>query len=300
MAFSLSQLTALIAKSLGPVCEDGVWRHSDNEFAPLRLSNLRCSCPPPPLSGGGPTLPLQQLDWAEVAAQYAEHPSVRPLLAFHEHSEEHPLPDELLSSLPAGQRSDASSTERLYWQLVCTSKCEAVHMGIALALRLLSVELTLWSDSRHGSEPIVDVGLVSADRVAPFERMVGVIRDAVEISAGRKVRLREGAELPQRPKKGGCAHRVLWLKTASGRQLLADFTGAQFGIDELLPATRTPFWCAPVDEVQARFGLRPRPNAGGSFMREALPLGIFDDRSIMRSVLHTRDGVLRQVRAAMS
>ena len=56
-------------------------------------------------------------------------------------------------------------------------------MGIALALRLLSVELTLWSDSRHGSEPIVDVGLVSADRVAPFERMVGVIRDAVEISA---------------------------------------------------------------------------------------------------------------------
>ena len=50
---------------------------------------------------------------------------------------------------------------------------------------------------------------------------------------------------PVRPAShGGCVHQLVWLCTEDGNEFVMDFTGPQYGVDDELQATGTPFWCA--------------------------------------------------------
>ena len=43
----------------------------------------------------------------------------------------------------------------------------------------------------------------------------------------------------------------MWCRTAAGRELVLDFTGPQYGEDDRLEATGTPFWSARLPERRA-------------------------------------------------
>eukprot|EP00966_Prymnesium_polylepis_P252268 5832280-Prymnesium_polylepis.1 len=178
-------------------------------------------------------------------------------------------------------------------------------MALALCLRRLNGALALTDD--RGVE-FVGYGLQSADRTEPFTRHVSVPLAAARVQTGgggRRARLLfEGdASVPDSPRAAGVSHRLLWLQAADGREIVADFTGPQYGIEDRLPETATPFWCAAVvrslggtRSIDPRFGLRLR-GPPAAFCGERLPAGVFDLRAHMNVTLRIRDsvlGVLRQ------
>ena len=284
---SIPEFAALVARALGPTRDatTGEWVHTNSDRAPLSLDFLRGTSPPSPLGKSSVLAITDAIDCSSLKDPYDGTPAL-PHAVFLESTGERTLPTEFLPG-------DPKVSERLFWRLVCTDQCEAVHMGVALAVRILWDNLTLMDEGT----PIVDFGLVSADRTAPFARHIPLMKvdcDAAPSSDGR-TKLWTRTPPPGPAKPGGCAHRVLWLRTADGRQKLADFTGAQFGIDERLPATATPFWSAGVELLVSRvscYGLTPRPNAV-SFIGVSLPLGIFDSRPQMVAALRVRDRILR-------
>ena len=135
----------------------------------------------------------------------------------------------------------------------------------------------------------------------PFVRHVKLPRAAahVERLGARRLRLRfDDGAIPDAPRAAGGSHRLLWFQTADGRELVADFTGPQYGIEDRIEETATPFWCAQVRrmadgsrEIDPRFGLKLR-GAAAAFCGEQLPPGVFDLRGHMNVTLRIRDSVL--------
>lgn len=274
----LDEFADAVARAIGPALgADGAWQHPACD-RPILSLDYRRHC-----SG--------VVECAEVASQYFGTSLTRPRLVLLEDSPTRTLPDELD---PTATRAES---EQLFWRLVCTDQCEAVHMGVALALRIFSAELALTIDGKV----VENIGLVSCERTEPFTRHIVARREDCEVSGGGSsgstvVRFDEG-KAPRPPKKrGGVAHRVLWFKSG-GRQVLADFTGPQYGLEDRLEASGTPFYRVDVEDVERRFGLTPIPGCGGSFLGEALPLGIFDEKQQMCASLRVRDAVLEQLQA---
>ena len=158
------------------------------------------------------------------------------------------LPHELL---PRG--SNESESEQLYWRLTSTDSCEALHTGVLLTLRALVRLRQLHVCDGHGS-PIVAFGMVNARRVDPFTRHIMVPRagckvdppartaDDVKATTSRSCPRVRFAEAPREAAHGGAMHQLVWCCTATGREYVMDFTGPQYGIDDRLPTTGTPFW----------------------------------------------------------
>ena len=184
-------------------------------------------------------------------------PNARAALVFVETSAKPVLPHELLRD-----GGDAAAAERLYWQLVSTDSCEAVHTGALLTLRaLVGHGLAVRDDAHADRSPIVEFGMVNAVRLAPFTRhiMVPLAGTTVEVprtttttptttrtlppphaspaSASTHARPRANgraskarvrfAEAPRDAAHGGAMHQLVWCRTASGRELVFDLTGPQ-------------------------------------------------------------------------
>uniref|UniRef100_A0A7S4F118 Uncharacterized protein n=1 Tax=Chrysotila carterae TaxID=13221 RepID=A0A7S4F118_CHRCT len=62
------------------------------------------------------------------------------------------------------------------------------------------------------------------------------------IDGAAQAAMSDAAPPEQRRTEDGSLHQLLWMRTCSGVEVVADFTGPQYGIDERLHATDTPFW----------------------------------------------------------
>ncbi|KAL1523910.1 hypothetical protein AB1Y20_018829 [Prymnesium parvum] len=324
-SLSLLQLAALAARGLGAVRTAGVWRY-DSARPPMALW-LRVLSPPPELSEAakprrGDTIPLRVdalpdgvLEAPQLAlASYRDTPA-RPALVFREMSDGPELPHNFVSSDAVGKltpppaeaaAAGVSAAELLFWRLVSTDTCEVTSMAIALCLRHMHASGILPLHDERGV-PIVAYGLQSADRVLPFVRHISLPNAYVQLDPIGEDRLRLHMQddcFPTWPKGGGTRHRLLWLQAADGREIVADFTGPQYGIEDRLAATMTPFWSAPVLRsaegsryIDPRLGLQLRGSAA-AFCGAQLPAGVFDDRSHMSMTLRARDSVLAVLRSS--
>jgi hypothetical protein len=203
-------------------------------------------------------------------------PLATPVLVFTELTGSEPSrPDSVCAGAAAMPAAD------LFWWMVCTDSCEAVHAGVLLTLRRLS--------GMHASEvaiaddrgvPLVAWGMHTAERVLPFERLVKVSRADVRVTtAGSEVHLESPPVAPA--SHGGAMHQLVWMRAADGRETVCDFTGCQYGVRESLGPTRTPFWSCDVSDggVALRrtygFELHGEP---ASFLPNAPLPSIFDNQ----------------------
>lgn len=152
----------------------------------------------------------------------------------------------------------------LYWRLVSTDSCEACHCGVLLTLRrlLLGMQIPLFVTADGRRERIVAFGMQNALRVAPFARHVMTPRDGCQVitplsgcgvdatPTQAKLEVILG-ETPARVAHGGALHQLVWMRSDLGAEFVMDFTGAQYGVDEVLASTRTPFWLARIPEGRA-------------------------------------------------
>ena len=135
----------------------------------------------PSLRYNGPLVRLDRSQWrrqidAPVLQLDSLSPLATPVLAFYTSGgDEHIRPDTLCDA-------DAATAAHIYWWLVSTDSCEAVHAGVLLALRRLS--------ALHSSEvgvcdergcPLVAWGMQTAERIKPFERIVKVASESVRM-----------------------------------------------------------------------------------------------------------------------
>ncbi len=243
----------------------------------LPMSFFARVVPAPAALGGG----LAPVSAEALDAPQLPHlaPNARAALVFVETSKLPVLPHELLSPQPDGGEpgsdvaasdvagADAAASELLYWRLVSTDSCEALHTGALLTLRcLIGLRGLAVRDDDDGS-PIVAFGMVNAVRLAPFVRHVMVPRHGCTVDGAatargsaapappqtaprRRPRVRF-AEAPREAAHGGAMHQLVWCRTAAGRELVLDFTGPQYGEDDRLAATGTPFWSARLPERRA-------------------------------------------------
>lgn len=170
-------------------------------------------------------------------------PNAQVALVFVETSKTPVLPHEMLpESIEEG--------ERLYWRLVSTDSCEAVCTGALLTLRALAAAGIRVRDDQASS--VVQFGMVNARRVEPFTRHIMVPRSGctVDATSGRGGRPRVRLDAPLREvANGGALHQLVWMCTASGRQIVMDFTGPQYGIEDRLATTGTPCWHSEVTDL---------------------------------------------------
>ena len=250
-SFTIAELAHILAVGIGPVRDASSrrWRF-DRRHGPAggRLPlefHARAVAAPPSLlhaDDASLTLPADALDMPQLeACQLAPH--ARAVLVFIEPSGDQPV-------LP-----DVDMPAPLYWRLVSTDSCEALHSGVLLTLRTLLIEgrAQVCAETGQGErEPIVAFGMQNALRIAPFERHVMLPRAGVRVEAasGRRQKPRVLVDKPlRRATYGGALHQLVWVRVASGSEYVMDFTGPQYGIDHTLPATGTPFWMAPVPRV---------------------------------------------------
>jgi hypothetical protein len=102
----------------------------------------------------------------------------------------------------------------------------------------------------------------TARRIAPYTRHVKVTRSecraerrASRDGGGERVTLSvrgKGAATETPACDDGSLHQLLWLRTAAGRELVADFTGPQYGLEARLAATGSPFWWADAADARLR------------------------------------------------
>ncbi|KAL1499682.1 hypothetical protein AB1Y20_011879 [Prymnesium parvum] len=277
---SLHDFAYLVAVGSGAILTRRGWAYDSSHAPPhgrLPLSFSARVVPAPPALGGS----LAPLDAASVHAPHlpAVAPHARLLLVFVEPSTTPVLPHSLhaphpsspfsspsASSSPSSAASSpppslpsASAAARLYWRLVTTDSCEAVHSGAllllsALASRGIFVCPPPAAASAAPPDPILHFGLANAYRAAPFTRLLMLPLASCAAAAGRG-----GAPPslalhppPRAPPHGGALHQLLWCATAAGRTLVMDFTGAQYGVDARLPSTHSPFWCEDAPAAGAR------------------------------------------------
>jgi hypothetical protein len=186
-------------------------------------------------------VPLDEVE-APQLADYGYSPLARPVLVFVEKVTRPLLPDEMAH----GRTADG---ERLFWQLVSTDSCEAAHCGALLTMRALHCERKLEIVDERSGERVRHFGMINAKRIASFDRSVMVEKDGVAVvpppagSAGRaRLVFRSEEAMPRRPSQGGALHQLIYMQTTSGRELLMDFTGPQYGVTDALEATGTPCW----------------------------------------------------------
>ena len=257
----------MIAIGLGPSRgADGRW-HFDLRHGPPRgrlpmAFFVRAVGAPVQLGRQRPLEPvgLDEVDVPQLDG-YGYSPLARPVLVFVEKSAAPVLPD----AMEAGA---TAAGEQLYWRLVSTDSCEAVHCGALLVLRQLICERRVQVIDEASGEAVVDFGMINAKRVRPFTRHVMVERASVRVrpappatttgprdggSTPPKPQLQlDEAALPRLPSYGGALHQLILMRTAAGRELLMDFTGAQYGVDDRLAATDTPCWRCAVGGEAAR------------------------------------------------
>ena len=253
MSITLLELSHAIGIGLGASrSESGRW-HFDLRHKPPRgrlpmaffvkaVAAPAALCRPNPLN----PVPLDEVE-APQLADYEYSSLARPMLVFAERTARPLLPHEF-------EHGTTSEGQQLYWRLVSTDSCEATHCGALLTMRALALERGVELIDEDSGETIVHFGMINARRIAPFERAVLVYRDGVRVqeeargglpgtSTRKPPRLTFDAEsLPRRPTQGGALHQLIYMQTASGRELLMDFTGPQYGVEPTLPATGTPCW----------------------------------------------------------
>jgi hypothetical protein len=175
-------------------------------------------------------------------AAYAPH--ARLALVFVEQSPTPVLPHEFLPMGDGGE-SRRERAEQLYWRLVSTDSCEAVHCGALLTLRSLCESGIGVVDER--GDTIVEFGMQNALRHHPFTRHLMLPRAGCTIERrARGLPVVRVSEPPREAAHGAVMHQVVWARTRSGRELVMDFTGAQYGVEDRHPVTGTPFWHADV------------------------------------------------------
>ena len=277
-ALQLREFALFCARGMGVVCEGGRWRYDTSHSPPrgrLPLSfGSRVVRPPDALyhlCDHGPLVRLDRSQWrrqidAPVLQLDSLSPLATPVLAFYTSGgDEHIRPDTLCDA-------DSATAAHIYWWLVSTDSCEAVHAGVLLALRRLS--------ALHSSEvgvcdergcPLVAWGMQTAERVKPFDRIVKVASESVRMgssSSGGAVRMECSPTPPA--SHGGAMHQLIWLRAADGRETVFDFTGCQYGITESLEATQTPFWSCPIEKIDT-YGFRLVGEPASFLPSEPLP-----------------------------
>jgi hypothetical protein len=207
------------------------------------------------------------------------------------------LPDEYDAAL------GADSSAALFWRLVATDSCEAVHMGALLALRrLMGLHAASATPCDARGAPLADLGLQTAARVAPFARHVKLTPEQLAVDppdgAGGPPRLRlagGAAPLPPAP-HGGAMHQLVWLRAADGREWVCDFTGPQYGIEERLDATRTPFWCCDLGDggvaLRSRYGFELQGEPVSFLPSVALPTDLLANEVHTHLAVWMRDSIL--------
>lgn len=281
ISLSISHFASLVAAGAGATRLGDQWA-LDLQHKPPRdrlPMTLFARVVPAPAALGGGLAPVSAsaLDAPQLPALV---PHAQAALVFVETSNAPVLPNELLAPHPDGAPADAATSELLYWKIVSTDSCEALHTGALLTLRsLVGIHGLAVLDDDDGS-PIVAFGMVNALRIAPFVRHVMVPRAGCTVetavaddndgedahaadsnpgvvappSPAQPLRLRQRvrfAEGPREAAHGGALHQLVWCRTAAGRELVLDFTGPQYGEDDRLEATGTPFWSARLPERRA-------------------------------------------------
>ena len=209
---------------------------------------------PPDFRRHNPLKPvsLDDVD-APQLAEYGYSPLARPALVFVERVRQ-PATEPIL---PDGLEHGATPEgEKLFWALVTTDSCEAAHCGALLTLRALVLERGVEVIDDTSGEVVRDFGMLNALRVRPFVRHVMVDRSAVRVvgtsSSGKPRIAFDEQHMPRVPSQGGAMHQLICLRTATGREILMDFTGPQYGVDERLPLTNSPCWRCDVGGEVAR------------------------------------------------
>ena len=290
-SITLHELSHAIAIGLGAsMTPDGVgsakW-HFDMRHGPPRnrlpmAFHAKAVAAPAALCRQDPLKPVP-LDEVEVPqmADYGYSPLARPVLVFVEKVTKPLLPDEMAHGRTA-------EGECLFWRLVSTDSCEAAHCGALLTMRALHCDRRLEIVDERSGERVRHFGMINAKRIAPFDRSVMVEVEGVRVvppptppegargsggggsggggsggggSGGRgsgKARLvfRSEEAMPRRPSQGGALHQLIYIQTTRGRELLMDFTGPQYGVEDCLAATGTPCWrCEVGQEAKAGYEL---------------------------------------------
>jgi len=269
-SLSISEFAYLVAAGVGATRRGSTWsldrRHGPpRDRLPMSFFTRVVAAP---TQLGGMAAPLH-VDASRIDApqmpQFA--PNAHVALVFIEPSQTPVLPHEVRQAPSAHPCTHDIEAERLYWSLVSTDSCEVLHTGALLTMRALvqSRRITIYDDAHPDRSPIVEFGMVNALRVSAFTRHVLVpiagctVQDHIASSSGhskageqhgvqrhyarRTERLRvRFAQAPRVANHGGVLHQLIWVRTASNREIVLDFTGPQFGIDDRLASTGTPFW----------------------------------------------------------
>ena len=280
---TVSDFAFLVATGNGAVrCAGGgpaAWhldtRHEPLGRLPMTFFARAANAPPGLLRRGSRPTPLVDAALVDAPqlnrASFAPHARLR-LVFVRKQLEAPALPHNFYPEAADATMDDGEggrvSSERLYWAVVSTDSCEAVHCGALLALRnLMHARRTLVHDDARRS-PLVEFGMVNALRVDPFVRHIMVPVEGCRVDegggggggggtcdgggggggSGGTARARVlFSEAPREGAHGGAMHQLVWARAADGRQIVFDFTGAQYGVDERLPSTGSPFWQAEVE-----------------------------------------------------
>lgn len=170
-----------------------------------------------------------------------------------------------------------------------------MHAGALLALRaLIKGQGVTIVDERSG-ERIVNFGMINARRIAPFTRHIMVERNGFRVlpGLGRSGKPRvafDEAAMPRPPSQGGALHQLVYMSTTGGRELLLDFTGPQYGVDDALEATGTPCWrCEVGEEGRAGYELQ---GSVAPFSEPQIHPGILDNQMHAMIAGWVRDSAL--------
>jgi hypothetical protein len=312
------RLAAFCARGLGAVRGDNAqWEYQSAHGPPQGRVPLqffaRVLSPPATLTSAiegspalrGPLVSLQHLKPGLLvapslaAALSGLSPLATPMLVFVGSSKTAVLPDTLHDNSSA-----TAAAEALYWALVSTDSCEAVHCGVLLAIRRLA--------ALHGAEismcdergvPIVDWGMHTVERVKPFERMLKVSRaTCTRCGSGDggeacPARLRMECDPPAVAAHGGTMHQLVWLRSADGRESVCDFTGPQYGITERLAETGSPFWSCDVSGegggvLRSQYGFELVGEPASFSHRRPLPEAVLSNSMHARIAIWARDSTL--------
>ena len=130
ISLSISHFASLVAAGAGATRLGDQWA-LDLQHKPPRdrlPMTLFVRVVPAPAALGGGLMPVSAsaLDAPQLPALV---PHARAALVFVETSKAPVLPNELLAPHPDGAPADAVASEHLYWQIVSTDSCEALHTG---------------------------------------------------------------------------------------------------------------------------------------------------------------------------
>ena len=288
------------ARGMGPVCDRGRWQYDvrhgpPNGRLPLSFS-ARAAAPPPALGGSSSLVPIPPpgVDCDASLRLDSFSPRARPVLAFCEMSISPVLPDEYEPAIGA-ERSAA-----LFWRLFATDSCEAVHAGVLLAIRrLIGAHASSLVPCDARGVPIAELGMHTAERIRPFDRHVKISPSRVRLSAGAaggRRRLAIDGAPPPPPSHGGAMHQLVWLRAADGKESVCDFTGPQYGIEERLEGTRTPFWECDLSDggaaLRAGYGLELRGQPLSYSATAQLPAEALQNEMHAHIGLWIRDSIL--------